>query len=184
MDTVSASKVSSGHDNLAGDRNDAPANVLTAELMRGSISSPGITGLPHREGMHTFRKFKRDVETADDHVARRLTIGYILVSSGTCQSNNGYELTQADCGMVAAYGLHEDGPPITPTYWPVQTWDNVANGCIHSSSQDITAFVINSHMLLCGSNGYDCICAFDHSNAGSASLLFLMYPHHVLDCFF
>ena len=104
MDTVSASKIGSGHDGLAGDWNDAPAKIPTAELMRGSISSPGITGLPHREGMHTFRKL------AD------VVIDLALVTSPYSGSTTGNSDDVAVCGSGAEQGFAgvlEPGSTIT-----------------------------------------------------------------------
>ena len=103
MDTVSASKAGSGHDDLAGDRNDAPAKIPTAELMRG-ISSPGITGLPHREGMHTFRKLADAV------------IDLALVTSPYSGSTTGDSDDVAVCGNGAEQGFSgvlEPGSTIT-----------------------------------------------------------------------
>jgi hypothetical protein len=59
--------------------------------------------------------------------------------------------------------------------------ETLASGCVHSSAQSRTAFIPNSSLRNCGSYGYGCICV-DHSNAGSVSPSFLMYPHYVLDC--
>ena len=99
---------------------------------------------------------------------------YTLVSSGTCQSNNRYEVPQADC-ETAAMSLGLDDLDATVE---VTIWSNVANGCIHSSAQSTTAFVTNSVSNDCGTYGYDCICA---DNAGSVSPSF-SFVHHVLGC--
>ena len=104
MDTVSASKIGSGHDDLAGDWNDVTAKTPTAELMRGSISSPGITGLPQREGMHTFQKLADAV------------IDLALVTSPYSGSTTGNSDDVAVCGSGAEQGftgILEPGSTIT-----------------------------------------------------------------------
>ena len=106
----------------------------------------------------------RNVETADGHVARRLTVGYVLVSSGTCQSNVRDEVPQADC-EIAATSLGLD-----TTVEIFNSANSVASGCLNSPAQGRTIFVTNSVSNDCGTAGYDCICAVDHSNAGNASL--------------
>ena len=103
-DTVSASKIGSGHDDLAGDWNDAPAKIPTAELKGGSRSSPGITGLPQRQGMHTFRKLADAV------------IDLALVTSPYSGSTTGNSDDVAVCGSGAEQGfagILEPGSTIT-----------------------------------------------------------------------
>ena len=104
MDTVSSSKVGSGHDDLAGDRNDAPAKMLTTELKGGSRSSSGITGLPQRQGMHTFRKLANTV------------IDLSSVTSPYSGSTTGNSDDVAVCGSGAEQGfagILEPGSTIT-----------------------------------------------------------------------
>jgi hypothetical protein len=103
-DAVSTNKVRSGHDDLVGDRNDAPAKKPTKELMRGSSSSPGITEVPQKEGMHTFRKLADAV------------IDLSSVTSPYSGSTTGNSDDVAVCGSGAEQGfagILEPGSTIT-----------------------------------------------------------------------
>ena len=119
----------------------------------------------------------RNVETADGHVARRLTVGYVLVSSGTCQSNNRDEVPQADCETAAiSLGLSDTSVFVgtDSAYYAVRP-----EGCIYDGSSNLRFNTLTTS-LGCGADGHDCICA-DHSNAGSVSPSF-SFIHHVLSC--
>jgi hypothetical protein len=103
-DSVSASKVDSGHDGLAGDWNDTPAKILTTELIKGSNSSRSITGLSYTEGLHTSRKL------AD------AAIDLSSVTSPYSGSTTEHLSHDAVCGSGAEqgfFGILEPGSTIT-----------------------------------------------------------------------
>jgi hypothetical protein len=80
---------------------------------------------------------------------------YALVSSGTCQSNNRYDVTQADCETAAtSLGLSD-------TSAHVGSDGDRSPNCIYASNGWLM-FNDASNDVACGtadgSHSYDCIC--------------------------
>jgi hypothetical protein len=99
------------------------------------------------------------------------------VSSGTCQSNNRYEVPQADCETAAtSLGLDFYG------YDRSDYCDDCPPGCIFISDYNVLNFNTLSTSLSCGSedshfgDAYDCICGELGTGDVSPDL-------SVLDCF-
>jgi len=106
------------------------------------------------------------VESADDLLARRLTTGYSLISSGTCQSNNRYEVPQADCETAAlALGLSDTSATIG------NYGSGYPSGCFYLQSRSLY-FNLSPVGVSCGTSGDDCICgAVGTANCDASELL-------------
>jgi hypothetical protein len=102
---------------------------------------------------------------------------YALVLSGTCQSNNRYEVPQADCETAATnLGLSDTSADVT-------SYTARPPGCIYNSVDDVLRFnPLETSETSCGSGdyNYDCICGAPESGTSLSQFLHTQ----VIVCFF
>ena len=87
---------------------------------------------------------------------------YVLVYSGTCQSNNRLDVPEADCETAAKF-LGLDDTVITETH------PDYPPGCYLYNSASVYFNREESSAVKCGNSGDNCICGIDHSNSGNGS---------------
>ena len=76
--------------------------------------------------------------------------GYTQVSSGTCQSNNRYDVPQADCETAAS--------SLGVSFGTTVSFNDAPSGCFAFTNGAVWLNTYELSAVSCGTSGYNCLC--------------------------